>query len=119
MRVRPTAAFAELAVNWHQDRGPIPPAVIAALERALDSDARNGAAAAEAASVLVRCGYLDGEDPRYFRILDRAPPRNQVALLGVASWSPSAGMIDVLLRILDRGDRVALSAGAIVPEFVD
>ncbi|MEK6606731.1 MAG: hypothetical protein AABZ30_03635 [Myxococcota bacterium] len=53
------------------------------LVRALDSAARDGRAAAEAAWTLVRLSDLSADDARLAAILDRAPPRERALLLGV------------------------------------
>jgi len=62
-----------------QDRSP---AVIGALEQALTSPARGGAAAAEAADALVWMKVLGIDDPRLDAILERAPERARASLGG-------------------------------------
>ncbi|HSO00032.1 MAG TPA: hypothetical protein VLS89_17180, partial [Candidatus Nanopelagicales bacterium] len=53
------------------------------LQRALESPARNGAAAAEAARHLVWSKAMGPDDPRLDGILERAPLRERGALLGM------------------------------------
>lgn len=58
-------------------------AALAALQRALDSTARNGAAAAEAARHLVGCHAIGIDDRRLDGILARAPLMERAELLGM------------------------------------
>jgi hypothetical protein len=57
------------------------PAILAALTSALDSPARGGASAADAAATLVAMKALPWDDARLDGILDRAPPREREDLL--------------------------------------
>lgn len=58
-------------------------AILGALHRALESEARGGAAAAEAAAALLVMEAIGAEDRRLDGILERAPPRARASLLGM------------------------------------
>lgn len=70
------------AIATHMIGKDPPPAVLHALERALGGDARGGAAAAEAARVLVWRKIIALDDPRMGGILERAPAPARAELLG-------------------------------------
>ena len=58
------------------------PAIVDALQRALESTARGGVSSAEAAEALVAMEALGTEDPRLHGILDRAPEPARGSLVG-------------------------------------
>ena len=68
------------AIATHVLRKPASPAVLAALEGALESPARGGAAAAEAAVSLLRLRAIGVDDPRLDGLLARAPARARADL---------------------------------------
>lgn len=70
------------AIGAQLARKTSPPSVHAALSSALDSTARGGATAADAASSLIWLDMLGLDDARLDGILERAPERERVALIG-------------------------------------
>ena len=79
---RPEALRFAVACGLMVATPPLSPDLLAALVSALGSDARAGAAAAEAAEALVRIQVLGPDDPRVASALDRAPLAAQAPLLG-------------------------------------
>ncbi|MDI1484402.1 hypothetical protein [Polyangium sp. y55x31] len=77
---QPEAPLFPVAARLIRASSPAP--MLEALTRALASTARGGAAAAEAAEVLVLQEVLAGDDPRLAGILERAPDRERAALCG-------------------------------------
>ncbi|MDC3960117.1 HEAT repeat domain-containing protein [Polyangium jinanense] len=77
---QPEAPLFKVAASLIRQSSPAP--MLEALTRALVSTARSGAAAAEAAKVLVLQEVLAGDDARLAGILERAPDRERAALCG-------------------------------------
>ena len=78
---RPESHAFEIAVHRAGKKPSL--AALAALQRALESTARGGAAAAEAAQHLVWCNAIGTDDRRLDGILERAPLMARAELLGM------------------------------------
>ncbi|MRG93508.1 hypothetical protein [Polyangium spumosum] len=97
MLERPEASQFPIAAGLVRSDSPAP--MLEALTRALGSPARGGAAAAEAAQVLVLQEVIAGDDPRLPGILERAPDLARAELCGA--------LIDVKVPLASYREHVA------------
>jgi hypothetical protein len=98
-------------LGTHLVRGRGSDELIAALEGAVESKARGGAAAAEAVESLVAMDVMDRADARLEAILDSAPPRERASLVGLLLRmdAPLAGLRRHLMDLLVGSDAEAAS----------